>query len=529
EALPDALAPGQRCTSTPWAVSDNPEEIAMANPDGAVLWPGGLLHGDSHLELGSLRPLTIRGDRRAPLGLSVTGGGVSGIEGGISAMIDVPSASTVREGVNGIIANAIGDALQVGAGAVSYLATESHSTEQTLVRLDLDARYLRSRMSSEFDRETAAEENRVVASFAQRLYTVAVDLPESPTDVFDPSVTAADLDALEVDEDNLPLLIDSVTYGRRLMVQITSTASTERLEAALDFSFNAVVGGIDGFSEVELQETLSSSRIEVFALGGSNAAVQGLIATASLASYFEEDLEFNQAEPISFTVRNLGDNVLATVGNTTEYTVTTCTPRDEGIFEFLDRQFHERRVPAGYETHVGDFDGDGIDDLLWSHRLGDVNEFYVGFGTETGLFDIGEAVRHPVADPLGSWGPYEVHIGNFDGDLDDADDVLFSYLGAENNVTYVARLTGSGWAFDDPLILGPDWRRYDTYVGKFGADRGDDIAWNTVTVENGSGPNGTRIAHAYSAPDTWRVTDYFEHPSGTGWVNYDTLIGDVDA
>ncbi|MEO0605707.1 MAG: LamG domain-containing protein, partial [Myxococcota bacterium] len=54
--------------------------------------------------------------------------------------------------------------------------------------------------------------------------------------------------------------------------------------------------------------------------------LQALIASGSLADYFGAELFLNQAEPISFSVRNLGDNVLATVGDTTEYTVTTCEP-----------------------------------------------------------------------------------------------------------------------------------------------------------------------------------------------------------
>ena len=49
--------------------------------------------------------------------------------------------------------------------------------------------------------------------------------------------------------------------------------------------------------------------------------IEALIASGRLADYFESDLEINQVEPISFTVRNLGDNTLATVADTTSSTV----------------------------------------------------------------------------------------------------------------------------------------------------------------------------------------------------------------
>ena len=144
--------------------------------------------------------------------------------------------------------------------------------------------------------------------------------------MFADSVTASDLQSLGISADNLPLYIDSVSYGRILMFSFTSSASKKKIAAALEFSYNSPVGGVDAFSEAELKETLSTARIEVFALGGPNTGVQNLIRDGNLKSYFETPLSINQVEPISFTLRNLGDNRLAKVANTTEYDVKECTP-----------------------------------------------------------------------------------------------------------------------------------------------------------------------------------------------------------
>lgn len=319
------------CSTTPYSIAKNPTEMALFNPDASVLWPGALIRGGSHLSVGSLELLAVSRERRAPLGISIQGGGVLGIPGGVSTVVDQPVGSTVREGINQLVVNALASDVAVGAGASTFTSVESHSTSQTLLSLGLDARYLGAEASARLDYSRNASERTYTAYFVQRLFTIAVDLPERPSSVFAADVTGADLQALGIGTSNLPLYIDSVSYGRILMYSFTSSDSRERIEAALEFSYDSPIGGVDGFAEADLRETLSTARIEVFALGGPNTGVQNLIRDGSLASYFEAPLAINQVEPISFTVRNLGDNTLAKVGDTTRYDVRTCLPVGGGL------------------------------------------------------------------------------------------------------------------------------------------------------------------------------------------------------
>jgi hypothetical protein len=319
------------CSTTPYSIAKNPTEMALFNPDASVLWPGALIRGGSHLAVGSLELLALSRERRAPLGISIQGGGVLGIPGGVSTIVDQPVGSTIREGINQLVVNALGADVAVGAGASTFTSVESHSTSQTLVSLGLDARYLGAEASARLDYSKNASQRTYTAYFVQRLFTIAVDLPERPGSLFADGVTGADLQALGISASNLPLYIDSVSYGRILMFSFTSSASRQRIEAALEFSYNSPIGGVDGFSETDLRQTLSTARIEVFALGGPNTGVQNLIRDGNLSSYFEAPLAINQVEPISFTLRNLGDNRLAKVGDTTSYEVRTCLPVGGGL------------------------------------------------------------------------------------------------------------------------------------------------------------------------------------------------------
>lgn len=346
------------CTTTPYSISKNPTEMALHNPDAAVLWPGALIRGSSHLNLGSLELLAVAKERRAPLGISIQGGGVLGIPGGVSAIVAQPVGSTVREGINQLVVNALGADVAVGAGASTFTSVESHSSTQVLLSLGLDARYLGGEVSASLDYSKGLDETTYTAYFVQRLFTLAVDLPEQPSSLFATGVTGADLASLGIGPDNLPLYIDTVSYGRILMFSFTSSDRRERIEAALEFAYNAVVGGVDGYAEAQLEETLSNARIEVFALGGPNTGVQGLIRDASLASYFEAPLAINQVEPISFTIRNLGDNSLAKVGDVTTYDVRECLPLNGGLPE-----------PAHWWPADGDYD-DAVGDVTLGGNLG---------------------------------------------------------------------------------------------------------------------------------------------------------------
>jgi hypothetical protein len=314
------------CKTTKYSITHNPSEIVLYNPDAAVLWPGALIRGRSHLQQGSLELLAVSRDRRAPLGISIQGGGILGIPNGVSTIVEQPVGSTIREGINQLVANALGADVAVGVGASSSTSVESHTSTQALLSLGLDARYLGVEASGRLNYERDVDQHTYTAYFVQRLFTVSIDLPEQPSSLFADSVTAADLQQLGISADNLPLYIDSVSYGRILLFSFTSRDSREQIAAALEFAYKSPVGGVNGFSEADLQQTLRTARIEIFALGGPDTGVTNLIRSGNLASYFEAPLAINQVEPISFTIRNLGDNRLARVANTTEYDVRECQP-----------------------------------------------------------------------------------------------------------------------------------------------------------------------------------------------------------
>lgn len=57
------------CEVTPYRMQENPDQFVMYNPDASILWPGSLVQGVSHRDVGSLLPLIIA--QRAPVNVSI--------------------------------------------------------------------------------------------------------------------------------------------------------------------------------------------------------------------------------------------------------------------------------------------------------------------------------------------------------------------------------------------------------------------------------------------------------------------------
>ena len=155
-----------------------------------------------------------------------------------------------------------------------------------------------------------------------------MELPTSPSDMVTDEFTQANLQVLkeqnDLGEDNPPLYISNVGYGRVLIYKMTSNHTKERIQAAINASYTGVAGGSSGYSEVDLQQTLSTAKIEIATFDGDDSNIEALIRTGRLSEYFTGDTELSSTKPISSEVRRLMDNQKADIVRTTEYEVKTC-------------------------------------------------------------------------------------------------------------------------------------------------------------------------------------------------------------
>jgi len=188
---------------------------------------------------------------------------------------------------------------------------------------------------------------------------------------------------------------------------------------------------------------------------------------------------------------------------------------EDGSFTFLPLQERSEKRWGGFETLVGDVNGDGRSDLIWN-ELAETNRVYVALGSIDGIFQF-----LPAQDRAEKrWSGFRTLVGDVNGD--GRSDLIWNEP-AETNRIYVA-LGGADGTFEFlPAQDHPDagWAGFETLVDDVNGDGRSDLVWYP------SGETG-RVAIALADADgTWRFLPVQEHPD-QGQEGGDTLIGDVN-
>lgn len=307
-----------RCVTRPIEETRQHEEYVAFSANSESMWPGALVRGDS-IDGGLLTQIVRP---RAPATISVS---LENIAGTRLATIDSPSLSSFREAVGGILAQEL-----TGATPANMYAEieEIHSEDQLGVAIGASAAFagVPAQIAASFDFEDDTVKSRYLVKYVQAYYTVDVDQPGSPADVFADSVTASDL-ADVVGPDNPPLFVSSVTLGRVVMFAFESAYSTEELGAALEFVYS---GGADvsGSVSVTYKEIVSSSKVTAYVLGGSGgAAAESLGSYEAIIDFIRSGGDYSRSSPgapIAFKLAYLRDNGPARLSYTTEYQRREC-------------------------------------------------------------------------------------------------------------------------------------------------------------------------------------------------------------
>ena len=309
-----------QCSISSYDMTRTPDKVVLFNPDSEVMWLGALIQGDGYKNgLGSLQELPIR--QRAPLTISID-------------LLTQNNTRTVSDPDLGSVNEAIGELIEAANVAGHRAGTTftfdqktSHSLEQSSLELGISVRFLAGSVKSNLSIEQTVERNSLTAYFAQRMFTTSMVLPQVPSELFSDAFTTARLqqqiEAGAVGPENPPVYLSSITWGRLLMVTMTSSYSMSEMTAALNATRGSLGGGSVSGHDLEV---LQQSEFRVSGVGGDAAGVDDLLRNGQLSDYFDTDASLTTARPIGFTLRNLADNSTALVSETTRYNVLECAP-----------------------------------------------------------------------------------------------------------------------------------------------------------------------------------------------------------
>ncbi|HET6348764.1 MAG TPA: thiol-activated cytolysin family protein [Candidatus Krumholzibacteria bacterium] len=314
------------CTTQPYSMTRTPDRVVTLNPDVEILWLGALLQGKGHLGgIGSLAELPVR--QRAPLKLSI-----DLLTGDNSKEVSSPSLTSVTSAIGELIQKAQ-DAGHMSGSDIFFTEETAHSLTQAALEMGLSASYMGASIKASLSANISDETRTVTAYFVQRMFTVSMELPQTPGDVFSDAFTAdmlqEQINRGRIGPDNPPVYVSSIAYGRILMFSFTSTASLSDIKGTLSALYNG--GEFGGSLSAQYQNVLENAQIQVVTVGGDASAALSLIRSNDLGAYFTQDAPLTTAKPISYTVRNLGDNSIASVSETTTYNLKTCEPAEVPI------------------------------------------------------------------------------------------------------------------------------------------------------------------------------------------------------
>lgn len=304
------------------------EQLGLqANSD--VYWPGALLDAKTVLS-GDNIPIAVR---RAPVTVSVS---LSGVQGNCAVTVPDPKLSTLRQAVTDLLGQQINGATPA---RISFTVSEVHSQDQLQLVLGGNLSAGTHSVQAQFDFNNTQVNSRVLVKFMQVYYTIDLDLPGAPSDLF-----AADSDWSSVRDacsGKVPVYISSVSYGRLALFSFESAEDAAKLKAAVNYSCNGIVadGGVN--VEAAWKDVLNNSTIKATIIGGSGAtAVSSVQGFEGLKIYLLSGGNYDSnspGAPVSYKLRFLKDNSVMPVVASASYSTVT---RQSALHTFRIQGLH---------------------------------------------------------------------------------------------------------------------------------------------------------------------------------------------
>ncbi|MEL6252173.1 MAG: thiol-activated cytolysin family protein [Bacteroidota bacterium] len=309
------------------------------DPNSDVVWPGNLLQGAS---LTQATPEVIDVKRS---GGTFT---INLINGSSSTQfsVDEVNQANVIEGINDIIAQNNG----VLPANFTYDQKEVRSTEELALAMQVDAETLTNDFNAKISADSRTEYNSILVDFVQKYYTIVYISPNSEAEVFDEAVGVNDLQPF-MGNNNPPVYIKSVTYGRRYYLMITSKASATKMKASISNSYDAALANGSLEADATYVGDLEEVSIRVFAMGGD---AQQAAATFSgdfnaVKQFLTEGGSINTGVPLSYKMESLAlPHVDVGIGINSRFSVPYC------------QSVYSSAPPTYTHAWFGIFDNEGI-------------------------------------------------------------------------------------------------------------------------------------------------------------------------
>ena len=309
------------------SISDSTADISIIDSINNRTYPGAIQLANKNLI--DNRPDILSCERK-PITISVD---LPGMTDDGKKVVDLPTNSSVNSSINSLLEtwNSKYSSRYTIPTRVSYSDTMVSSKSQLSAMFGCNFSKLNDSLNIDFDSIAKGEKQAMVVAYKQIFYTVSVDAPNRPSDLFGDSVTSNELTLKGVNNSNPPAYVSNVSYGRTIYVKLETTSKSADVKAA----FKALIANQNISSNAEYQDILNQSSFTATVLGGG-AQEHNKITTkdfSEIANIIKNNSVYspqNPGYPISYTTTFLKDNSIACTNNKTEYIETTSTEYSDG-------------------------------------------------------------------------------------------------------------------------------------------------------------------------------------------------------
>ncbi|MDR3263823.1 MAG: thiol-activated cytolysin family protein [Clostridiales bacterium] len=303
------------------------EDIANFGLNDDIFWPGAMVKigvaGTSKQD--NIAPINLK---RAPMTLSMNVEGATGITYAPQT-VQNPSLSSVRSAISAMVQQTHIDGAQLPYKIATQL-TEVRSESELALALNVGVSALPINIKNNLTLNMTAKMTNAVLLLQQIYYTIDMDAPGLPSDLFDPSVKAKMFESAFTSGSEIPAYVASVTYGRMAVIQISSTMSFSKLQNVLNVDYKGLIASSNDSLDLMLNSKDETTSINCFIYGGSISGNQSALNQTSIQEILtalnsEYDPLKNIGVPISYKFRYL-DGTMAKVSAVNEYVIQELKP-----------------------------------------------------------------------------------------------------------------------------------------------------------------------------------------------------------
>lgn len=317
-------------------------DIAVPNARRDITFPGALLIANQKLVEGVPNPLVVA---QSPRKLTIDLPGLTDDNSIVPKTMDYA-------GVSAAINSLTNHWLKTKASTFSIPANTEfrknilYNENEMALNFGVDVTYLKGSLGLNFDSISKQESSAYLVMFRQIFYTVSVEQPLNPADVFADEVKWADLKD-RINDQNPPAYVQNVQYGREVFVLLRSSMSSSQLKGHLDATLEFNNGKVHTTDDAATKALNKQIDCTVITIGGKPVVINGNLDQDNILDRVNEllgtDVDFtpnNPAMPLVYTTTFLKNNFIAHIQGNTDYITT-----DTQVFHSGSLTLHHK---AGY-------------------------------------------------------------------------------------------------------------------------------------------------------------------------------------